>query len=116
MQKLLHRQSLGGAPTVAQVSASSPHVIGAVGETQHQGVPVFAPRGVFSLPQEGDNALLLSADGTQVCVGILQGKEDVLPGELLLYSSGGAVILLKEDGSISLNGLVITKEGTLQTT
>lgn len=116
MRDLLHRQFPGGAPTVAQVSASSPETIGVIGETQHQGVPVFSPKGVVALPSEGDNALLLSADGTQVCVGVLQGAKDIVPGELLLYSSGGATIHLKKDGSISLNGLIIDTNGTIQTT
>jgi hypothetical protein len=37
-----------------------------------------------------------------------------MPGEVILFSQGGAYITLKNDGSVVINGLTITPEGTIE--
>ena len=100
--------------TVAQVSFSDSEVFGAVGASEHRGVPVYAPRGIAYRPREGDRLLLISADGVPVCVGALSTTTNLLSGELMLYSEGGAEIILKNNGEISLNGLIITSDGRIE--
>ena len=99
--------------TVAQVTFSEPGNFGAVGSAEHRGIPVFAPKGISYAPSEGDNLLILPVDGTDTCIGTLVYSAGLPAGELRLTSVGGAEIRLKNDGSITLNGLTITKEGAV---
>jgi hypothetical protein len=98
--------------TVAQVSFSGSGGFGALAEAESRGIAVFAPRGISYRPLEGDRLLLLRADGSDVCVGCL-ATEALEPGELALASSGGARIHLKNNGEISLNGLIIPADSNL---
>lgn len=107
------RKSAGNGATVAQVSYSGSSGFGALAGAERRGVPVFAPRGISYRPREGDRLLLMRADGADICVGCLASQDAVEDGELLLCSSGGARILLKSNGEISLNGLIITKDGQI---
>ena len=101
------------AATVAQVSFSESGDFGAVSSAEQRGIPVFAPRGILYRPCEGDNLLLLSADGADVCAGVLCQSQGLAAGELKLSSSGGASIWLKNSGDIVLNGVTITKDGRI---
>jgi hypothetical protein len=102
----------GAQATVAQVSYSGSGGFGALAEAESRGIPVFAPRGISYRPREGDRLLLLRADGSDVCVGCLT-TDALEPGELALTSSGGARVHLKNNGEISLNGLVISADGNI---
>jgi hypothetical protein len=106
------RNTANAQATVAQVSYSGIGDFGALGEAESRGIPVFAPRGISYRPREGDRLLLLRADGADVCAGCL-ATDALEPGELALASSGGARIHLKNNGEISLNGLVISPDGRI---
>lgn len=56
------------------------------------------------LPQE--EAVILSNDREQLCLGVkmLYNDYEIQPGEVMLFSQGGASITLKNDGSIHLEG------------
>lgn len=99
-------------PVIAQVSYSEGAGFGAVGESEHRQIPVFAPRGICYRPCEGDNLLLIPVDGADVCAGVLSG-ENLEPGELALSSAGGARILLKKNGDVVINGVVISRDGVV---
>lgn len=99
--------------TVAQISYADSLGYGALGASERRGAPVFAPRGIAYLPCEGDNVLLVPADGTEVCAGVLASSAGLRAGELRLTSSGGASILLDAEGGITLNGVYITKDGRI---
>lgn len=99
--------------TVAQVTFSESGGFGAVSATEQRGVPVFAPRGIAYRPCEGDNLLMVAADGADVCAGVLSAADGLECGELRLSSSGGAVIHMRRNGDITLNGVTITREGNI---
>lgn len=103
----------GATATVAQVTFSEGGSFGALGATEQRGIPAFGPRGIAYRPCEGDNLLVLRADGAEVCAGVLHQGEDLPAGELRLASSGGAVIHLKNNGDLVLNGVVITRDGEI---
>lgn len=113
MRLLTNTNAPQSGATVAQVSFSDSGGFGAVSSSESRGMPVFAPRGVAYRPCEGDRLLLMPVDGVETCVGCLSVCDDVDGGELKLSSAGGASILLKNNGEIVLNGLVITKTGKL---
>lgn len=114
MNLLLSGNKSKNKACIAQVSYSEEDDFGAVWDRERRGMPVFSPRGINYRPCEGDNILLMPVENSDVCVGVLCNSAGLASGELSLSSSGGANIHLKNDGSIVLNGLVITRDGKLQ--
>lgn len=45
-----------------------------------------------------------------MAVSVPQGTEAVMPGEVRLFSAGGAEIVLKLDGTVVINGQVFEKK------
>lgn len=71
---------------------------------------VFAPGGLVWQPRAGDTVLVVKG-GTgcqEQCVVAAntasEGPKDLAPGELFLYSCGGASVHLRKDGSIAVKG------------
>ena len=73
--------------------------------TQHHDVSVVAPYGIAYVPPVGEGAVVVPFEGGEACVGVVSKVSHKLKrGELMLYSAGGASILLKNDGSVLING------------
>lgn len=73
--------------------------------SQHRNVRVVAPYGVASIPPVDEDALVVPFEGGEACVGVITNpSEKIEYGELMLYSKGGASIILKNDGSVLING------------
>ena len=45
-----------------------------------------------------------------VCLGVVNDAGTLLPGEVRLFSAGGAQIVLKLDGTVVINGQVFEKK------
>lgn len=67
-------------------------------------IPIVAPYGIAYSPVAGEESVVLSAGGEDICIGTISKSESLSPGELMLSSSGGASILLKNDGNVYING------------
>lgn len=77
------------------------------GDTDYKNLPMAAPYGITWLPPEGKVAVVLSRGGdgqTDICIGTRLETAEIEPGELLLRSSGGATIHLKNTGEVVING------------
>lgn len=80
---------------------------------------IFAPGGLVWQPLAGDTVLVVKGGvGCQEqCVVAAEtagfAPKDMAPGELFLYSTGGASIYLRGDGSIDIKGPV-SLEGDLR--
>lgn len=73
--------------------------------SRHSNVPVATPYGLISIPPAGSQAVVLTADMGDVCAGVVnQNTEGLNPGEIMLCSAGGASILLRNDGTVLING------------
>lgn len=108
----------GGAPApcAAAVTQSGGGYLSASGEADFRGVPLFQPFGVCGVPCEGSEVLLLPLEGGAVCAGALcppEAAAGLAQGELRLYARGGASIVLKNTGDVVINGLTVTKNGTI---
>lgn len=71
---------------------------------------VFAPGGVVWQPLAGDTVLVIKG-GTgaqEQCIAAAStaghAPAGMAPGELFLYSSGGASVYLRNDGAVCVNG------------
>lgn len=76
------------------------------GENEHRGVPLCAPWGIAYLPPNTARAVVMDTNTGTVCLGTLEAQKSLAPGELLLFSSGGASIYLKNSGEVVINGQV----------
>ena len=74
--------------------------------TQHRDVTLVAPYGFAYVPPVGEGAVLVPFDGGEACVGVVTGLcENLQRGEVMLYSAGGASIVLKNDKTVLINGV-----------
>ena len=68
-------------------------------------LPLIAPAGIAYVPVAGASAVVMEGAGGAVCLGVVAAeKPELKPGELMLYSAGGASIVLKNDGKVLING------------
>lgn len=69
-------------------------------------VKVIAPYGVSSCPPSGLFAqMVINDDVNNTCVGVHNPKApEAKPGEVIIYSSGGAYIKLDVDGTVTISG------------
>lgn len=87
----------------------------ATGSVQRPNVPLYMPAGMVSIPCQGAQILLIPCAGETVCAGVrTEDTQELLPGEVRLFSAGGASLTLKNSGEIELNGATIGKDGTLR--
>lgn len=76
---------------------------------EHRDMPIVAPYGVVYNPPVGEKSVVLPLTKEQACVGVVSPDKGISEGELMLYSKGGAYILLKNDGTVEINGKVFEK-------
>lgn len=68
---------------------------------------VAAPYGMAVCLPQGTKVVMLPESG--VCLGAVNDAAGLEPGEVRLFSAGGAEIRLKADGSVVINGQVFPK-------
>ncbi len=86
------------------VSTSDSSTLGVVTSNQYGDILQTAPYGIVSVPPNGENAVVIPLKDTHLCLGTICPEHQLKPGELLLFSQGGAEILLSNDGKVYING------------
>lgn len=105
LTKKLSGEAAGAKVSSGQVAGGDSFAVR--GENEYQRPETLFPYGFSSLAEEGGKAVLI--DG--FCAGVAQLPDgDLGRGEVRLYSAGGAEILLKNDGSVVINGQVIAAQ------
>ena len=98
-----------GSPSVGVVRASDGDRVSVSATSEHFDLPVAAPYGLVYVPPVGSRSLVLPTDAGSICLGVIDAvPNDLQPGELMLRSSGGASIVLKNDGSVLINGRAVS--------
>ncbi len=93
-------------PSLGDVTSSSLGNVAVNASLEHRDLPVVAPFGIVYNPPLGEKSVVLPVVGGQVCVGVVSPDMGLEPGELMLYSKGGASIVLKNSGEVIINGKV----------
>ncbi|MGN1432478.1 MAG: hypothetical protein ACI4XI_02135 [Ruminococcus sp.] len=75
-----------------------------VSSGEHKRLKSCFPYGIISIPPTGERAVVLPLDDGEVGLGVIAGNVNLEEGELMLYSKGGASIVLKNDGKVLVNG------------
>lgn len=85
----------------------------AVSTGVERNLDIFSPFGyIYSVPT-GTDMILTRCDGNQGAVGVRMKNAGLEFGEIKIVSSSGAYIYLKNDGSVIINGLKISKTGEI---
>ncbi len=73
---------------------------------------IVAPKGIDYVPQPNDDSVVISDENERFCIGVRRAdnRYNIEPGEIALYSGGGASIVLKNDGTVLINGHVFMEE------
>lgn len=74
----------------------------------------YAPYGYCSKAPVGEQVMILPSSDGQAVIGSLCDCANINSGEIKITSMGGAQIVLKNDGTIMLNSMVISKEGVIK--
>lgn len=71
---------------------------------------IVAPFGLICIPASNADGVVVPTSAGSMCIGmrIPYNNFDLQPGEVMLYSSGGATLVLKNDGKIYANGRELT--------
>jgi hypothetical protein len=95
-------------PSVGQVAENSQESLSFNGSSLYKNVQMVAPFGISYCPDNNTEGFLLPVENENVMLGVKAKIDSSLePGELLLYSSGGARILLKNNGKVYINGKAV---------
>lgn len=103
------RQGNYNTSELSTVTSSGGKEINALGVGEYREVPLVAPFGIRWNPPAGESVQLIKnwhMGSNIVAVGTIV-DEEIPPGEVELYSKGGAKIRLKNNGDVVINELVI---------
>jgi len=105
-QRMISAQTSKPAAQMAKVTGSAQ----AQGANEYRSLPFAGPWGIAYQPPNAAQAVIVSTSAGDTCIGTLAADRGLQPGELLLYSSGGAEIYLKNNGDVVINGHVFQRE------
>ena len=71
---------------------------------EHKGLEMCFPYGVVSVAPSGERAVVLPLDDGEIGLGVIAKGFGLQEGEVMLYSKGGASLVLKNDGRVLING------------
>ncbi len=95
-----------GESSCASVTGSKNGNVSCSAYLEHRDVPIVSPYGVVYNPPENEESAIFDIEGRFMCLGVVAPYKELSPGELMLYSQGGASIVLKNDGTVLINGKV----------
>ncbi len=93
------------------ITQANANTVAVQASVEHRGLPVVAPYGIVYMPPVGENSVVLPTEEGEICLGVIAKEKNLNPGELMLFSKGGASVILKNDGSVIINGQVFGGEG-----
>ncbi|MGN0551082.1 MAG: hypothetical protein ACI4I4_04475 [Acutalibacteraceae bacterium] len=111
MKNLSINRSKGVQADKGAVASSQGSRVDVKTSQEHIGIPIAAPYGIAYIPPGGEDTVVMPINGGAVCVGTVMKSSNLEPGEIKLFSKGGAELVLKNDGTILANGVDITKGG-----
>ncbi len=97
-----------------RVTLNTAGQVEAVSTGAERNVNMYSPFGYsFSVPS-GCEVLLTNSDGQKAALGVLMENDGLACGEIKISSPSGAYILLKNNGSVVINGKEIDKSGVIK--
>lgn len=94
-------------PMCGKVTQTGNTTVNIQSEKQCVELPIIAPWGVAYVPKPDTTTVIMPLGDGDGCIGTVVEDRGLKPGEVMLYSAGGATLILKNDGTIVANGKVI---------
>ncbi len=113
MSKKIASQSKNDVAEKGKVTLSDSQIEAGATVTRRN-IDCYAPYGYQSVPTVNEEVIMLPSNDGSVMLGTLNKCTDIESGEVKIVSKGGAYIILKNNGDIVLNGLVIDGRGVIQ--
>lgn len=105
LMSYITKNSIGTPNAVkGNVSSANDEKLSVTSSGEHKKLRSCLPYGISSVPPIGECAVVLPLDDGEISLGVVTEKNNLLPGELMLYSKGGASIVLKNSGKVLING------------
>ncbi len=109
-RKIMASRPGEGTLQLGTVTRTGESWVAVQGEGDYYDIPLSAPWGMASMPPEGSQAMLIpGGQEGGVCLGTVMQADGLQPGEIRMRSSGGAEILLRNNGDVVINGQVFPK-------
>lgn len=111
-----HLTKNGGAPLpeAAKITLEGAG-IEATGSSQIRDFVQYGPYGYQAVPPAGSDVLLVPVASGTAAVGAAMGTQGLDKGEIRITALSGAYLCLRGDGSVVINGLVISPGGEVIT-
>lgn len=91
---------------IGKVTQTSRHNVCVEDNTEYRDLPLVCPYGFVSIPMLGSSAIIAPNSSNFLYFGTkVNNIDDLNPGEVGLYSHGGASVVLKNDGRVLINGI-----------
>ena len=92
-------------PVSGEITYGSAEKADVFASGEYNNMRVISPYGIIYIPPVGTTGVVLPTEGENMLLGVCnEEKADLSPGELMLFSSGGASIVLKNNGTVLING------------
>lgn len=87
-----------------ELSVSEANGTAVASSGEHKELEFCFPYGLVSVPPGGEHAVVLPLDSGEVGLGVIAAGQELEEGEVMLYSKGGASLVLKNNGTVLING------------
>lgn len=101
-------------PEIGTITVSGNAGAEASATAQTKSVSLYSPYGYSYCAPRGEEVLLVNSALGAVGSGMRMKRSDLSAGEIEISSLGGARIILKNDGSVCINGYTFLKDGTVK--
>lgn len=92
-------------PVSGEITYGSAEKADVFASGEYNNMRVISPYGIIYNPPVGTTGVVLPTENGNMLLGVCnEEKADLKPGELMLFSSGGASIVLKNNGTVLING------------
>lgn len=115
LSKMLCVSDTAGKAEKGRVTLSEPDSFEAGSSVTSRNINSYAPYGYNSLAPVGEEIILVPSSDGQVAIGTKNNSTSLESGEVKIASKGGAYIILKNDGSVIINSIIIDENGVIIT-
>lgn len=113
LSKMISKSNSSSVAESGNVTIASADSIEANATVNGRNLPTYSPYGYNSVTPVGEEVILIPSSSGQVAVGARSYSAELESGEICISSKGGAKIILKNDGSVVINSVVIDKNGVI---
>ena len=88
-----------------EVTYSSSNTVNVQNSSEYRNISFVVPKGIAYSPLDGDKTVIIPVGDKYICAGVVAEDKNLKPGEIMLYSNGGASLILNNDGKVLINGV-----------